>query len=107
MARRTAATRCRTLAQPSSCSRARSTASTWPRIRRTRFSSLVFSRVVWVMLYYTPPTYRAEAQNGQWLAGHGPRACGNSLVRHFPSDLLALARPRQDTDPNRELAFLG
>src|SRR5262249_11022879 len=55
MAPRTAATRWSTSPQPSSCSSARSTASTWPRMRRTRFNNLVFSRIVWVTSIQYPP----------------------------------------------------
>src|SRR5580704_1250522 len=43
---RAAVMSCSTSAQPMFCSRARSTASTWPRMRRTRLRSLVFSRGV-------------------------------------------------------------
>src|SRR5712671_2067777 len=49
MAPRAAATRCMTSAQLFSPSSARSTASIWPRMRRTRCRSLVFSRIVWAM----------------------------------------------------------
>src|SRR5713226_5144930 len=46
IAPRAATTRCRTSAHPFSCSTARSSASTWPRTRRTLFRSLFFSLTV-------------------------------------------------------------
>src|SRR6266849_10680678 len=48
MAPRAPAMSCSTSAQPISWSSARSTASICPRMRRTRLTSLVFSRMVWV-----------------------------------------------------------
>src|SRR5216683_62492 len=46
IAPRAATTRCRTSAHPFSSSTARSSASTWPRTRRTLFRSLFFSLIV-------------------------------------------------------------
>src|SRR5260370_33236262 len=46
IAPRAATTRCRTSAHPFSSSTARSSASTWPRTRRTLFRSLFFSLTV-------------------------------------------------------------
>src|SRR5689334_3639027 len=55
---RTEATSCRISAQPRSASSARSTASTWPRMRRTRLSSFVFPRIVWAMRIPPIPWHR-------------------------------------------------
>jgi hypothetical protein len=55
IAPRTAEIRCMTLSQPASSSSARSMASTWPRMRRTRASSFCLSRIVWVIGFNTIP----------------------------------------------------
>jgi len=70
-----------TCSQPASVSSARSIASTWPRRRRTRASSLVFSRMVCVMgdLSHTPLPYSRPTQFGRRrrraISGTGRGAC--------------------------------
>src|ERR1700730_13434194 len=70
MAPRAPAIRCNTCSQPDAPSSARSIASTWPRIRRTRASSFCFSRIVCVMReqYHSPPPYTRSDQGALWTS---------------------------------------
>lgn len=51
---------------PRSSSSARSMASTWPLMRRTRFSSFCFSRIVWLTV---SPKYGRGLYYPQWDKG--------------------------------------
>ena len=84
VAPRTRGIRCITFSQSASVSSARSIASTWPRMRRTRASSFCLSRMVWVIaaaIKSTPIPYtKTPIVTPSWpcVAEHRGKYCGDA-----------------------------